>query len=102
MLKLVYFQVMKEFQTFKFTSIGHYAKLTTSLLELTHALLSFFDSGNNTILKMELAQPNPRFDMLLDVILKYLKQTPLTLLMDTLQLEEVTDLKSLSDRNMPV
>ena len=64
---------MKEFQSFKFKSIGHYSKFATILFSLTFELISFFDGGNNSVLKIEIAQPKPRFDMLLDMILKYLK-----------------------------
>lgn len=99
MLRVVYFQVMKDFPTFKFASVGHYAKFAATLFGLTQELLSFFDSGNNAPVKIECAQPNPRFDMLLDVILKYMKQTPLTVLVDALQLEEVTDLSSANGRH---
>lgn len=38
---------------------------------------------------MEISQPNPRFDLFLSMILKYLKKAQLPLIMDTLALEEV-------------
>ena len=45
-----------------------------------------FDAGNNSPLKLEIAQPNPRFDILLNLIHKYLKKAQLSLVMDTLHL----------------
>lgn len=83
---------MKDFPTFAFKSTGLYSKFATVLFTLTHQLLSFFDSGNNSPIKMEISQPNPRFDMFLDMILKYMKQLPLMTLVDSLQLEQVTNL----------
>jgi hypothetical protein len=88
-LRVVYSDVIAAFPGFKFATVGHFAKFATRLLELTRVLISKFEAGNNSPLKMEIAQPNPRFDLLLNMILKYLKKAQLSLVMDTLNLEEV-------------
>jgi hypothetical protein len=89
-LRVVYSEVLAAFPGFKFSGVGHYAKFATRILELTKVLIKKFDAGNNSPIKVEIAQPNPRFDSLLNLILKYLKKAPLSLIVDTLHLEEVT------------
>lgn len=76
MLRVVYSELMEHFFEFQFTSIGHFAKFAARILKLTKILLSKFDCGNSTT-KIEIKQANPRFDMLLNVIHKYLNKAQL-------------------------
>jgi len=88
MLRVNYCELMANFFNFSFSSIGHFSKFATRLLKLTKILLQKFDSGNS-LTKMEVKQKNPRFDVLLNVIYKYLNQTKFQILIETLELQEI-------------
>ena len=89
MLKGIYSHVADNFSAFSFCSIGHFAKFGARMMKLTKILLQRFDSGNLAPAKIEIMQHNPKFDMLLNIIHKYLKNFQLKTIIDTLQLEEI-------------
>lgn len=88
MLRVVYSELLEHFFTFQFSSVGHFSKFVARMLKLTKILLMKFDCGN-PVIKIEIKQANPRFDMLLDMIHKYLNKLQLQLLIDTLELAEI-------------
>ena len=50
--------------------------------------MSKFDS-NNPLLRIELKQPNPRFDQFLQLIATFLNKTSMKILIDILEFEDV-------------
>lgn len=54
-LRVVYSEIISQFSGFNFSSVGHFAKFSTRILELTKVLIKKFDAGNNTPLKLEIA-----------------------------------------------
>jgi len=76
LLRMVYSELLEHFFTFQFSSVGHFAKFTARILKLTKVLLLKFDCGN-PVVKIEIKQSNPRFDMLLNMIHKYLNKLQL-------------------------
>lgn len=91
MLRVNYSEVMENFFNFNFASIGHFSKFVARILKLTRILLEKFDSGN-AVMKSEIKQKNPRFDSLLNVIHKYLNKAKFTMIIETLELQEIRGL----------
>lgn len=54
-LRVVYSEVIAQFPGFNFSSVGHFAKFSTRILEFTKVLIKKFDAGNNSPLKLEIA-----------------------------------------------
>jgi len=90
MLRVFYQKMVKEFFRFSFASIGSFAKFAKRILKLTYILLSKFDSGDSPIMRIECKQPCPRFDPLLNMIAKSLNEVSLNIVMQPLELEEMT------------
>ena len=88
MLRDVYSRIIDSFFSFQFSSVGHFAKLFKRILKLTKILFQKFDCGN-TLAKIEVKTPTPRFDMLLDLISKSLNKFQLKYLIDILEPEEI-------------
>jgi len=89
MLRVIYSYVIKDFSSFQFSSLGHFAKFGARIAKLTKILLQRFDSGSLAPAKIEVMQHNPKFDMLLNIINKHLLDLELKTIIDTLQLEEI-------------
>lgn len=90
MLRVFYRKMVKEFFRLEFRSIGSFAKFAKRVLKLTYTLLGKFDSGDSPVMRIECKQPCPRFDPLLNVIAESLSDVNLGLIMQPLELEEMT------------
>lgn len=90
LLHVFFGSLVKEFSRFEFASVGHFAKMAKRILKIIHSLLSRFDAGNSPTARVELKQPCPRFDALLNLCFKALSQIPFYIISGMIELQELT------------
>lgn len=90
MLRSFYRFVLRDFFKFEFSSIGRFSKFAKRVLKLTYTLLAKFDSGDSSVLRIDCKQPCPRYDPLLNLIAENLAEVNLDIILQPLELEEIT------------
>ena len=85
---VVFAEVVENLKSFTFSSLGQFAKFCKRVIKVANILLKKFDCGQNNATRIDIQQNNPKFDLLLQLIVPHVDKIFETVL-NNLQLEEV-------------
>ena len=88
MLLVVYAEIVENFKGFTFNSVGQYAKFCKRVIKVANILMKKFDCGQNNAARIDIQQNNPKFDLLLQLIVPHVDKIFETVL-NNLQIEEI-------------
>ena len=97
MLRGYYRKVVEILYKIEFTSLSDFCKLAKRILKLTYILLEKFDCGDSSLIQIDVLQPCPYFDPLLNLIHSQIQDLNLNLILSVLELDEKVEVKQIQN-----